>query len=415
MHKLLLTSSLILSTLNVMAVDIDHPVFVRHKNKAKGRVVTQRLEDLKTMDAFEGKYFKVVDGKNNDAIKLEHDDFDLVLKAATAYFHLTKARGFYENVLGLESVAHLPQITVRLNISNQADRDYHFAHDNHDPKFNNADSIEGGSAPKEINQLRASLGKDLIKPWQKEIWFRPMKKVRTKDLNPDLGDNPLTTAFKTVQKPLNNFMFNSILYQTLQAMFYPQFFDVNLGQSVLKQGGTVALTYGLIEASKLTDKMFIDKYYYMDTVMMPEVIYHEYSHLVLSDKLKVSHSTPVIEGLADYFAARIANSGHIYKAIKNYSNGSAKKGENKTIYNLYQELNINAHGDLALGILWEVFQAMPEQADSLIYNSRHYLATDTSNLKHGLTSALLESCNKLCANIFDDKFTIRNILEQKGL
>jgi hypothetical protein len=161
--------------------------------------------------------------------------------------------------------------------------------------------------------------------------------------------------------------------------------------------------------------MFIDKYYYMDTVMMPEVIYHEYSHLVLSDKLKVSHSTPVIEGLADYFAARIANSGHIYKAIKNYSNGSAKKGENKTIYNLYQELNINAHGDLALGILWEVFQAMPEQADSLIYNSRHYLATDTSNLKHGLTSALLESCNKLCANIFDDKFTIRNILEQKGL
>jgi len=59
------------------------------------------------------------------------------------------------------------------------------------------------------------------------------------------------------------------------------------------------------------------KWYWLDTALIPEIIYHEYAHAALSDHLVLSHSTAIIEGMADFFAGQIAGSPKLAKHIKN--------------------------------------------------------------------------------------------------
>src|SRR5665647_2012988 len=60
-------------------------------------------------------------------------------------------------------------------------------------------------------------------------------------------------------------------------------------------------------------------WYWLDTALVPEIIYHEYSHAALSDRLVLSHSTAVIEGMADFFAGQIADSPTLAKKIKQHN------------------------------------------------------------------------------------------------
>ena len=50
--------------------------------------------------------------------------------------------------------------------------------------------------------------------------------------------------------------------------------------------------------SNFIEYLFTRKWYKFDSALVPEIIYHEFAHLALSDNLELSHSTPVIEGMA---------------------------------------------------------------------------------------------------------------------
>ncbi len=365
------------------------------------------LEDLKSDNSFEGKYFKVVKGKSKEAISFDDPNEELVDKAATTYYHLTKARKFWMNDIGSDMPVKVSQIVVRLEITNLFDEQGHYANNNRDPQFNNALSIPDGETPSWVPV-------DKQDKWGKEIWFRPMKKIDVTELARQLNIAPFSTMLRNLEGPFINYTQNNFQQTVLEHIFYPEYSNNSLGNDALIFAGTIAITKVIIEASKMLDKFFLEKYFYLDTALVPEVIYHEYAHIMLSDSLKMSHSTPVIEGMADYFSAVMSKKRKIYNRVRGHSNSNPKDTESKETYNHWKEANFNAGGDFVLATLWDVKEVMDSKlAYKIIFEARKTLKTDAS-IYDGLIRSILNSCSIHCAKPRADKLKLYEVFSKRG-
>jgi len=391
------------------SAQIIETVLIRGKN-FKPELVQKELPNLVSTSCFDGKYFKIVKGKNETPISINETDEQLKLKAANTYYHLNLIRDFWVNVMHSEYVKSMPKITIRLEITNLFSDLGHFQHDSIDPHFNDALSIAAGEPMEGVN----------IPSWGNEIWFRPVKIIKTEDLphsGLDSGGNQLTKYASMLSEPIKSTATNRFIQLTLQKLFYPQQFGsgANSYQTLmLRQTGTIVLTSLFLEATKHSDKLFLEKYYYLDTAMIPEIIYHEFSHIALSDTLTLGLSTPILEGMADYFSATYSNNPHIADKIKRYSLSMPKNGDNKNNYNPIYETNLFANSDFVLSVLWSVRKEFPEIADRLVYNARSMLKTGFSDIRHDLIRSLLESCTTICSDPRADRMKMRTVFESRG-
>lgn len=366
------------------------------------------LHDMVSTTSFDGRYFKIVKGKSNEAISFTDPDEDLVLKAANAYYHLTKARDFWVNHMKSDVPASLPKIVVRLEISNLFDEQGHFANDKRDPQFNNALSIPEGETPEWVPAEKQD-------KWNKEIWFRPMKRISTKELENRMGPNPVTVALQTVESPFINYTQNKFNMTLLEHILYPTYVTRPFWQESLIFIGTIALTKVVIAASKKLDRFFLEKWFYLDTAMVPEVIYHEYAHVILSDHLQISHSTPVIEGMADYFAAVLSGKRKVYAKVPGHSNSNPKDTNLKRPYGHWDEANQNAAGDFVLAALWDVRETLGEEVgDRVVYEARKMLKTESATIADHLLRSILLSCEKSCPNARVDKYKLYETFTKRG-
>lgn len=382
-------------------------VLLRKEQSTKVYYQKVQLPDLISEESFEGKHFKIVKGKNTNAISFNEEDEGLLLRAATVYYHLSQARDFWVRHIQSEVAESLPRITIRIEITNQFNELGHFSHDNKTPQYNNALSVPAGQTPEWVPADRQS-------QWGKEIWFRPQKKILTRDLGP-MGPNPLTRSLQALEDPLLNYTENQFERSLLEHLFYPAYADRPLHQSVFRYAGTFAVMKIIIYGSKFADSLFVDKYFYLDTAMVPEVAYHEYAHLVLSDYLEMSHSTPVNEGIADYFAAVQSQTRKVYNKVPGYSNAAAKDVNSKTTYSHWLESNRNSSSDFTLSVLWDVRETLgPEQGDRVVYTARKYLTTSSSTISDGLLRAILKACDEKCSSPRRDKYRLFQTFRRKG-
>lgn len=365
------------------------------------------LKELVSSTAFDGKHFKIVKGKNEEPISLDESDEALLLKAATTYYHLTLARDYWVNVMKSEYVRNLPKMTVRLEITNKFSELGHYQHDLLEPQYNNALSIPAGTPMEGVE----------IPSWNHEIWFRPMKKILSKDLPAsglDAEGNPLTKYLSMLANPIQGSAINRIIQVSFQQVFYPQTLKTPYRELILRQFGLIGGIGLILKGSQRASRLFVEKYYYLDTAMVPEIIYHEYSHVALSDHLDLSLSTPVLEGLADFFSTLISGKPYLGTKIRKYSLSQPKDGENKTLYNQIFESNQFSNSDFVLSVLTELKKEFPDIGTALIYDSRTRLKTDTSDIRHDLLGSILESCNQICKDPRYDRMKMREIWEARG-
>ena len=272
----------------------------------------------------------------------------------------------------------------------------------------NALSIPAGRTPEWIPEGRED-------EWGPEIWFRPMKKIDTRVFLSEMGPNPLTQTFTALEHPLINYARNQFQRSVLERIFYPNYATGSLQGDVIRFAGTIALTQFLIGASRRMDPLFIEKWFYLDTAMVPEVVYHEYAHIILSDELKITHSTPVIEGVADYFAAAQANKRKVYAKVPGRSTSNPKDPYNKKPYSHWSEENRTASSDFVLAVLWDVRELLGEEiANKLIYHSRKYLSTESSTISDHLLRAILLSCEEVCLAPRLDKLKLYEKFSARG-
>lgn len=364
------------------------------------------LENLFETNRFEGQYFKIVLGKSQHAIAF-NEESQLVLKAATVYYHLTQARQFWVKQFKHEKAINQKQLTIRLELTNLFDEFGHFAHDNRNPQFNNALSIPAGKTPRWVPEERQD-------SWGDEIWFRPKKKVLTSELG-DIGKNPLEIAMGHMEAPIISYSMARLQNDLLMRAFYPSFSTGSGWDDLLRFAGTFAITKIISIGAQQADPLFLDKYYYLESPLIPEIIYHEYAHLMLSDYLEMSHSTPVNEGIADFFAARQAGKKRIYAPVKGLSNISAKKIRQKNAYSLLYEDLRQANADFTLSVLWDVTEILGHEiGDQIIYQSRKYLTTHESTISDGLIRAIMKSCDEVCPHPFKQKLMLYEGFRYRG-
>lgn len=420
-QRLLLISSLIVS-LPLLAEDVsckkEFDVLQRTK-KDKYEFVKKEIVDLNCNKSFDGKYFKIVHGIEETPISFEHEDKELVKKAANVYYHLTLARTFWIDEIKSEHVKSLKQLTIRLDITNAYSRTRHFKNEELEENFNNAWSTPEGQTPRFVKDK---------KQWGKEIWFSPLKKINARNKVKSVGNNPIHESLVLIKEPIEEFNKGGLLYQGLGYIASPELGDSAYMVSALQKVGTIALLYGLTHVTKYLDKWFVDKYYFIDTALVPDIIYHEYAHIALSDTMKTVHSVPVIEGMADYFAARMVKEKHLYEKLKKISSNRSKNRKSKTFYHPYMEQAWNANSEFTLSLLWFVRMEMEKvnqvrvqrgrtalvDVDQLIYEAHVHL-DEESNILKDLTTSLLSACKKVCKSKRLGLNALHAVFEKKGL
>ena len=337
------------------------------------------LPNLISDNSFDGKYFKIVMGKNNSAIKFT--DQELRLKAATTYYHLEKARSYFINELKSDYVQNLPQTIIRIEHKNKFNELGHFANDNLDPQFNNALSIPAGNGYEPAG----------IQPWGHEIWFRPAKKIHISEIDQKRSPISVKSLFKTFRRGVHM----SSIQRFLMAFFIIKKYDnMDQAQSIehfIRTAGTSIILELALSQSGLLESLMTRKWYILDSALIPEIIYHEFAHIALSDHLELNHSTSVIEGMADFFAGQIANSKQLATKVKKYNSYNGKKVDTKKLYQMEFESTGMANTDFLFGLLWQVNEVI--NSPSLIFKLRTKINTD-SNIRDGLLKGLFDTIDE---------------------
>lgn len=363
------------------------------------------LTDLISNDSFDGEYFKIVKGKSEEAVKFDAEEA-LTFRAATAYYHLTKARSYFVDKIKSDYVAKMPKMVIRIEHFNQFSELGHYTHDNMEPQYNNALTIPAG----------VGLASKGVKPWGMEIWFRPSKRVNIKDLKVNGLQNQefqvLMSGFRNQihMQSMQRFLSGAVLAMTQDGAPSP-FSTENLIRTV---GSSIIMEVGYQFMDPIT-KFFSRKWYWLDTAVVPEIIYHEYAHAALSDHLVLSHSTAIIEGMADYFAGKIANSPKLATNIKKYNTYNGKNAKRKQDYMIQFEMSDYANTDFVFGLLWEMGKIVGEdKGEDFMFELRKKVTTNSS-IRGQLIEGILDTCEEECTTPFVDKIRILKALNLKGI
>ena len=417
MQKLILATLLFSSIAH--AFEVEQQAVVRVES-GKARIQTVVLTDLISDKAFDGEHFMVVKGKGkctvgadkkevcvDEPVSFDSDEATL-LKASTTYFHLTKAREYFQNHLKSEYVKSMEKVVIRIEHTNQFSELGHFANNNLDPQYNNALTIPAGKGLASRN----------ITPWGLEIWFRPVKRVNINDLN---VNGLQAQEFKMLLKgfrdqihmqSLSRFLSSTATYLISSSAGASSPFAVE--NLVRTAGSSLVMEAGYMFIDPIT-KFTSRKWYWLDTAMIPEIIYHEYAHAALSDYLVLSHSTAIIEGMADFFAGQIAKSPTLAKKIKQYNTFNGKNAKRKQDYQIEFEMSDYANTDFVFGLLWEMKNILGEEkGESFMFNLRKNLNTN-STIRTGLIEGILKTCKEDCADPFNDKIHILKALNLRGI
>jgi hypothetical protein len=396
----------------------EFPVLERGKGD-RFQFNSRKLKKLYCNNTFEGEHFRIVHSTSDEAISFDHENKELVAKAANVYHHLTVARDFWVDEIKSEFVAGLSQIVVRLDITNAFSSTRQFLNAEQEKNYNNALTIPEGRTPRFATEQRQ---------WYKEIWFSPAKKIESRKEVKSEGKNPIHESLVLVKDPVVERSKNALIYMGLGMLAAPSINNSYMLNLALKNLGAIAFLYGAVETTKHMDKWFIEKYYFIDTAMIPDIIYHEYAHIALSDTMKTVHSVPVIEGMADYFATRIADRRKMYSKIKSFSANQSKDRKNRGHYHPFLEGEWNATSDFTLSLLWlgrEEFEKENEKNrkkgqpaladyDQLVHQA-HFELSEHSDIASDLTRALLKACDQVCRSKRAGRHILHYTFEKKGL
>lgn len=382
-------------------------VFPVHKRPAPDmaiEVIDTRIPELQHRKFFETDWIKIVEKTGDNAISVNIQDRALLEKAATVFYHANKARQFFLSNFGPESLNHLKKLVIRLNITRSFNDVAHFGGAHLNPDFNNALTIPPSGGARLSH----------YEPWGHEIWFRPGKLVK--------GDAGFTRIGETFEQTGFTRLFAS---NALKAGFSAYASETaieggieNLSHSHHLQ--TMAVGFGMAfllpKALKVAGK-YIKQDYFLETALVPEIIYHEFVHAVLAKEISPRNSTPVGEGLANFFASQIARTSQIaHKAGDRQRGYSGRDGESDPFYSLELEARALAQHNFCFQLLWHSNKVLGETGKRIIYRASHNL-NSTQDIKYGLIDALFLSVDEIAPESHKTllKLRLNKFLNDAGL
>jgi hypothetical protein len=386
---------ILLLSINAKAFETECIAQVRD---AKMRLTSKKvvIKDLLRADRFDGRYIKVVSKKNDEPLRV---DSPLSYRACTVYYHLSKAREFFIHELDLRIVKKPRAVVTRIEMDQGFESSVHFLHENHGRFYNNALTIPPSGASRIID-----------KPWYYEIWFAPKKKV--------VVDNKLQRATDIVSsKPMMRALTLGVLQGQVTAI--GQDFARGLSLDASYHLSSLALSLGVTAAVPIllnqTTKL-IKSSIYLDTAMIPEVIYHEYSHFAFSQYLSISHSSAVAEGVANFYAAMIGKTDSLLQKTKGFSKGLAKvSAKGKMNYDYFMEDSNMAQLDFTFKFLYSLKEEFGKKyAVELVYLSLKNAKQDELKIKFDFIDLLKRNLGKVKSYQKGDEYRLIKIIQKFG-
>ena len=252
-----------------------------------------------------------------------------------------------------------------------------------------------------------------------EIWFRPSKHVHVDTLKIKGGAmggwDSVLSAFR---KQMHMTSLQRFLSQLAQAelnrdtSIYDNFYSWD---NLIRTAGTSLMLEAIYQYADPISRAFSSKWFWLDSALVPEIIYHEYAHVALSDYLVLSHSSAVIEGMADFFAGQIANSSNLATRIKDYNTFNGKKATKKEKYMVQFETSDYANSDFVFGMLWDLKKILgDEMAPGFVYDLREKINTNSS-IRTQFIEGIIDTCNASCTSPFVDKLKILQRYNTRGI
>jgi len=312
------------------------PYRTRIKNKLSFSCVKiSALPDLaNSKNCFDGSFFKVVHSSSDQAICFTSDwknktplEISRLVRATTAYIHLNKAKNYFSNhpIYAKNIQTETYPITIRIDQENG-----YYAPTRFDLKtkvVNGAMTI----APSEHRETINDVFGNELPAWNKEIWFNKPSIVKTTGSLEEIG-NMLNTrnvknaiAFPFYFSEISEFLQTSV--RAMQSEYYKKF-EYNPMSHLIQ----LSLLQGIVEVLpqivKLAGKPFKKKLM-LDTAMFPEIIYHEYTHVVFGNYFDYYQFSALNEGIANYYASVIAGYDDLAGGSKNDYRGYNVKNVQK--------------------------------------------------------------------------------------
>jgi hypothetical protein len=373
---------------------------IRVGKRAKIRPV--KLKDLTSKNCFDGKYFKIMKESTNETVC--NDDSEMMrLKAATTYYHLTVARDYYVNDLKYDYVKNqVKKIRVRIDM----DRIYHpyvyMAHESQEGEYNNARTIPAGEAYPERG----------VEAWDTELWFMPSKRIHRSELNVHNGSAGIQSFLRMYRRQTHVQNLNKFVASLLRDSKFQQ---PDALSNVIRLVGSSLLMEFLYKYNEPIMGFFSRRYYYLETALVPEIIYHEYTHIALADRVSLVDRDAIVEGMADYFATSIAKSPLLAKHIKKYNVVNGKDATNNTNYSLLYELDDYANADLVLSLLWNLGNIFPkDKMDDFVLSMTSHLGKSRI-VRKDLVNAILTSCRQAKWCHFDHLNKVKTMLYKRKI
>ncbi len=307
--------------------------------------------------------FNIVKGTSETQVPLRDLSEAERLRVVTLNYHLNIARDYFEKKLKSNYITTLGPITVRYDMAKLFSTSRHFTEE--DSKFNNA------VTNKPSNKYKS----EDVAPWGIEIWFRPgvvkEEKMPKGALLRSLDTNMADELLMLGDSAINEVAKRAALGYDIKS------YDSN----------HLAFQFGLIFLLKkvfphVLDYSFshIPMDYKLDTAMLPEIIYHEYAHVAMSDTNPLTSSYVATEGMANYFASVILGRPSIgMKGAEYVKNTKGYEFDKKLKYkSAYDHDSKLAHNSFTLSYLWKIRETIQQEYqsaelfDQIVFESRKY-------------------------------------------
>lgn len=379
------------------------------------------LTDLTNDQELDGKYIRVVLGEAETPIRFS-DDPAIVHRAATVYYHLMIAHNYFANNPLFQKDLFLNQInqkiTVRVEEIHAFSSAIHF-------KANVKNSASGNdfstffssslTVPPSDPNLKADsdLNDNPIADWGPEIWYmksEPRVITSTTKQVAQAIDQP---AFKSGLR-------NNLLYGDL----------LNLGNEIsATQGHPEWIVDGLdmlvsIGLSEVIPGIFdliaslIPSNQQIDTALIPEISYHEYTHVVLGKVFQFAYSTALNEGFPNYFAYKISGLAKLAARTGGLSHNMAPKSiYNRDLYSWDQEFRTwAAQGSFAMSLLAELDEAFGAEGEAILVATLDpAVMSKNSLLKPNFMSAVTYAINKVAKDPLLMYLKARKVFVDRGM
>jgi hypothetical protein len=366
----------------------------------QGRNLQEESVTLRALffaEKLEGEHFRIVQGASEEPVPVSS------VKGATLYHHLERARDYF---LSLGELLNEPQrealaqkLTVRMDIDVDWSEANHFVL-NGKKTYNTCKTV-----PKS-GPVVERMGK--VKPWGQEIWFFAPKLIHRNTLRP-IGEHLKSGEFsQTVFEQLLAGDLTQMSQGLLTGSFDPALgainiaFSLGLSQLIPKGMGWVL---GKVKTR-----------FYLDTAMIPEIIYHEYTHSVIrKSDLDLKRSTQLIEGLPNFFAYKISGLQNLAARDRGFGRGTrGKRAMAHGLYSFDQDLfQVAIYGSFTYSLLVQLEEALGPEGLMLILRTVDHIDFD-SDLKHDFVAALFAAIEQHSRNPARQKWAANRVFLERG-